>query len=59
MRLKEGMWHIVPDEAPPLDREQKEFWPPGWSAERRIQSEADVFELLEVPYREPWERNCP
>ncbi|KAL4428436.1 hypothetical protein ABPG75_002525 [Micractinium tetrahymenae] len=50
---------IVPDEAPPLDRAGQERWPPGWGPGRRVETEADLFELLAIPYRQPHERNAP
>lgn len=59
MRKEGGTAYIVPDERPPLNRNKEEFWPPGWDAKRRITCERDIFELLEIPYLEPSQRNCP
>ena len=58
---REHLWQIVPDEAKPLNRETEEFWPPDWDDKsgRCIATERAAFQLLEVPYREPWERDCP
>lgn len=56
---------LVPQEAPPLDQNRREFWPPGWDAKdsgkprRQIETERDLWELLQLPYLEPHERNCP
>ena len=43
----------------PLDANGADWWPPGWDAGRQIECERDVFELLGVPYKEPWDRDCP
>ena len=59
MRKEGSRAYLVPDERPPLDREGQPRWPPGWSAERRVQSEADIMELLWLEYRPPHERNAP
>lgn len=59
VREAAGQVVLVPDEAPPLNRQGKEWWPPGWGPGRRAQSQRDVFELVGLPYREPWERDCP
>jgi DNA polymerase/3'-5' exonuclease PolX len=56
---KDGRVWVVPDEGPPLNRERKAEWPPGWDASRRVKHESDIFELLGVPYHTPNERNCP
>jgi hypothetical protein len=106
----------VPDDAPPLDRHDREVWPPGWGPgsgvahavsqssgrdssgmlvaaqegsgapaaaesdgalpaavpggggaagpsaparrQRVVRTQRDVFELLGLPYREPWQRDC-
>lgn len=45
--------------APSLDANGVDWWPPGWDSGRTIECERDVFELLGVPYKEPWERDCP
>ena len=50
---------LIPDEKPPLNREGQEWWPAGWSRERRIDRQQDLFELLDIPYREPGNRQCP
>ncbi|GAB4823868.1 hypothetical protein N2152v2_010914 [Parachlorella kessleri] len=50
---------IIPDEKPPLNREGQEWWPAGWSRERKIDRQQDLFELLDIPYREPGNRQCP
>lgn len=51
---------LVPESpAPSLDANGADWWPPGWDAGRQIECERDVFELLGVPYKEPWERDCP
>ena len=50
---------VVPDERSPLDKAGQERWPPGWGPGRRVECERDVFELLQVPYREPHERDAP
>ena len=73
---------MVPDEGPPWNADQKEWWPPGWGdqgaqgsggsvaecgggrgvgcrGKRVVMLEKDVFELLGLPWREPWQRNCP
>lgn len=55
----DNTWLNVPNESAPLGRDKKEFWPPGWNAEREVKSERDIFELLEIPWREAWQRNCP
>ena len=51
--------YLVPGERPPLTREGQEWWPPGWGPGRAVETQRDVFELLGLPYREPWERDCP
>lgn len=58
-RKMDGESIMVPDEAPPLDRDGREHWPPGWRPGRQVETEADLFELLGIPYREPHERNAP
>lgn len=52
---------LVPQEAPPLDAQGREFWPPGWEAagKRSIECEADLFALLRIPNLPPDERNAP
>jgi len=45
--------------APSLDADGKDWWPVGWDETRVIVCERDVFELLGVPYKEPWDRDCP
>ena len=63
----------MPADAPPLRRRLQaapdgggkpvavveEWWPPGWSAERPVLTQSDVYELLGLEYREPWQRDCP
>mgnify|MGYP001810706928 CR=1 FL=1 len=89
----------VPDDAPPLDRHGREYWPPGWGpgstgrggggggdasgehaaqqaplvpggsgkvattggggrGKRAVRTQRDAFEVLGLPYREPWQRDC-
>ena len=48
MREVGGQILMVPDEAPPGNREKKDWWPPGWGPGRRIESQRDLFELLGV-----------
>ena len=50
---------LVPDEAPPLDRNGKPGYPPGWSATRPVLHERDIFELCGIPYKPPHLRNAP
>jgi hypothetical protein len=51
--------HLVPFDAPPVDKHGHEFWPEGWRADKRAaDSERDVFALIGLPWREPSERNC-
>lgn len=45
--------------APPLDARGNDWWPPGWDANRRVESEADVFQLLGLPHVPPEWRDCP
>ena len=45
--------------APPLDARGNDWWPPGWDANRRAESEADVFQLLGLPHVPPEWRDCP
>ena len=60
MRKDKGSWWVIPDDLKPLDRTGGEFWPPGWPDDKRsVDCERDIFDLLEVPWREPWERDCP
>ena len=49
----------VPDEVPPCrDKEGRDdWWPPGWGPGRRVESEADIFELLGLPPRSPPQRS--
>ncbi|KAK9805473.1 hypothetical protein WJX72_000290 [[Myrmecia] bisecta] len=56
---EDGRAYIIPDEVPPLDRAKQPFWPPGWGPGCKVTCERDILELLEIPYREPHERNCP
>jgi len=51
--------YFVPYEKPPLDRYGREWWPPGWHAGRRVETERDIFELVNLPYRPPHERQAP
>lgn len=50
---------MVPEEGPPLNGDGDPEWPPGWSDDRKLQHESDVFELMGLPYHPPHERNCP
>jgi hypothetical protein len=51
--VKEGRESFrVPGERPPP---QNAAWPAG----RRCEEEADVFAMLGLPFRPPWERACP
>ncbi|KAL4439228.1 hypothetical protein ABPG77_004130 [Micractinium sp. CCAP 211/92] len=59
MRKVGGESLIVPEQAPPLDRSGQEHWPPGWGPTRHVHTEADLFELLGIPFRDPHERNAP
>ena len=56
--VKDGKAWLVPDEGPPINREGEASWVPSWSQEREVTQEQDIFELLQVPYRRPSERNC-
>lgn len=56
---KDGRVWVVPEEGPPLNREKKPEWPPGWDQHRPVKHESDVLELLGIPYHPPSERNCP
>jgi DNA polymerase/3'-5' exonuclease PolX len=49
---------LVPQEGPPKRKDGSESWPPGWSEDRRVRSEKDVFDLLEMPYRPPEDREA-
>jgi len=55
---QQGDSYAVPQEKPPKLRGGGVGWPPGWSAERKVEKEEDVFELLGTPYRPPSDRNC-
>jgi hypothetical protein len=70
-RVERGRVWRVPEDAPPLDLRGREWWPPGWGpggggggeggrggGGRVVRHERDILELLGLPYREPWERNC-
>ena len=59
MRKEKGIAVLVPDEAPPLDRHGKPAWPPGWSTDRKVLHERDIFELCGIPYKPPHLRNAP
>lgn len=50
---------VVPEQAPPVDTAGQERWPLGWRPGRHVETEADLFELLGIPFREPHERNAP
>jgi hypothetical protein len=50
---------LVPEEAAPLDRFGKPYWPEGWGPERRVRHESDIFELLGIKYWPPHLRNAP
>ncbi|KAK9820638.1 hypothetical protein WJX81_002025, partial [Elliptochloris bilobata] len=50
---------FVPMEKPPLNCAGQEGWPPGWHKDRPVTCEADIFELLNLPYRPPHERQAP
>jgi hypothetical protein len=51
---------LVPDEAPPLDRNGNEAWPPGWEdREKVVKTEEDLYGLLGLPCWPPTERDCP
>ncbi|KAK9792746.1 hypothetical protein WJX73_004619 [Symbiochloris irregularis] len=54
---------LVPYESPPLNVHKEPWWPPGWDPgtlahPRAVQTESDIFELLGLPYREPYERQA-
>ncbi|KAG7674938.1 hypothetical protein Ndes2437B_g00115 [Nannochloris sp. 'desiccata'] len=55
---QQGDSYVVPQEKPPKLRDGSVGWPPGWSAERKVEKEEDVFQLLGTPYRPPSDRNC-
>ena len=59
MRKEQGKAVLVPDEAPPLDRDGKPVYPPGWAATRPVRHERDIFELCGIPYKPPHLRNAP
>jgi len=50
----------VPEEVPPCRDKQGlvDWWPEGWGPGRRVEREADVFELLGLPARAPRQRNA-
>lgn len=54
-----GGSYLVPQERPPRRRVGGVGWHPGWSHARAVTKEEEVFELLEIPYRPPIDRNCP
>ncbi|PRW44242.1 DNA polymerase lambda [Chlorella sorokiniana] len=58
LRKVDGSSLLVPDEAAPTDCSGRERWPPGWYPGRRVESQADVFALLGMPYKEPHERDA-
>ena len=59
MRVEGREAFFVPHERPPLDRAGQDWWPPGWHKDRPVTCEADIFELLNLPYRPPHERQAP
>lgn len=59
MRQEGQLSCVVPQEGAPNDRNGKAWWPPGWDENRAVKDEGDIMELLDVPRREPHERNCP
>ncbi|CAK0786589.1 hypothetical protein CVIRNUC_009803 [Coccomyxa viridis] len=59
MRKEQGKAVLVPDEAPPLDRDGKPVYPPGWAGTRPVRHECDIFELCGIPYKPPHLRNAP
>ena len=56
---EKGKAVLVPDEAPPVDRTGRPYWPPGWSRDRRVTHESHLFELCGIPYKLPHLRNAP
>ena len=56
---EKGKAVLVPDEAPPVDRTGRPYWPPGWSRDRRVTHESHLFELCGIPYKPPHLRNAP
>lgn len=47
----------VPEEvAPSCAPGSGDWWPEGWQQGRRLESEADIFALLGLPYRSPAQR---
>ena len=59
MRKEQVKAVLVPDEAPPLDRDGKPVYPLGWAATRPVRHERDIFELCGIPYKPPHLRNAP
>ena len=60
----EGQVWVVPEEGPPIDQQGQPKWPLGWPEDgrggrRKVTTEMDIFDLLSVPRRQPWERNAP
>jgi hypothetical protein len=52
--------------APSLDAEKRDWWPPGWADTdgvwngiQVVTCEADIFQLLGLPYADPSDRDCP
>lgn len=48
----------VAKDSPPLKAPKQPWWPPGWGPGRRVAEENDIFELLQLEYRHPEDRNC-
>jgi hypothetical protein len=59
MQKQDNESFLIPDERPPRGKNGEESWPPGWGPGRRFQTERDLFDFLQIPWREPHERDAP